>query len=77
ITYLYPNPPPSPPPEILIKEPEGFSIWTGPPFPSTKLSKTQCISSKFSEDDFDPEKDLPVGSKLQEPANHVRLDASR
>ncbi|GAA0148343.1 translation initiation factor [Lithospermum erythrorhizon] len=50
-----PNPPPSPPPlEILIKEPEGFSIWTGPPFPSnqppSKLSKTQCISSKFSED---------------------------
>ncbi|KAG9160175.1 hypothetical protein Leryth_025956, partial [Lithospermum erythrorhizon] len=32
-------------------EPEGFSIWTGPPFPSTKLSKTQCISSKFSEDE--------------------------
>ncbi|XP_043706732.1 eukaryotic translation initiation factor 2A [Telopea speciosissima] len=45
---------PSPPLEILAREPEGFSLWTGPPFsngqPRIKLEKVPCTSAKFSED---------------------------
>ncbi|KAF4362175.1 hypothetical protein F8388_010609 [Cannabis sativa] len=46
----------APPPslEILVRGPEGFSIWNGPPFtngqPGVKLETTSCNSSKFSED---------------------------
>ncbi|XWS35331.1 hypothetical protein CRYUN_Cryun21dG0116800 [Craigia yunnanensis] len=41
--------------EILVREPEGYSIWNGPPFnnnnqPGIKLEKVPCISAKFSED---------------------------
>lgn len=43
----------SPPLEILAREPEGFSIWTGPPFsngqPHVKLEKIPCSSASFSE----------------------------
>ncbi|RWR71949.1 eukaryotic translation initiation factor 2A [Cinnamomum micranthum f. kanehirae] len=43
----------SPPLEILAREPEGFSIWTGPPFsngqPSVKLERIPCASTRFSE----------------------------
>ncbi|PIA61085.1 hypothetical protein AQUCO_00300538v1 [Aquilegia coerulea] len=45
---------PAPPLQILAREPEGFSIWTGPPFsngqPGVKLEKVPCATSKFSED---------------------------
>ncbi|XP_052199904.1 eukaryotic translation initiation factor 2A [Diospyros lotus] len=45
---------PSPSLEILVREPEGFSLWTGPPFsdgkPSTKLERAPCINAKFSDD---------------------------
>ncbi|XP_027117751.1 eukaryotic translation initiation factor 2A isoform X1 [Coffea arabica] len=44
----------SPSLEILVREPDGFFIWNGPPFadgqPSVKLDKVQCSSAKFSED---------------------------
>ncbi|XP_021279516.1 eukaryotic translation initiation factor 2A isoform X2 [Herrania umbratica] len=45
----------SPPLEILVREPEGYSIWNGPPFnnnnqPGIKLEKAPCTSAKFSED---------------------------
>ncbi|XP_073130726.1 eukaryotic translation initiation factor 2A isoform X1 [Henckelia pumila] len=40
--------------DILVRDPEGFSIWNGPPFingqPSIKHDKVLCTSSKFSED---------------------------
>lgn len=40
--------------EILVREPDGFVIWNGPPFangqPSVKLDKVQCSSGRFSED---------------------------
>lgn len=40
--------------EILVREPDGFVIWSGPPFadgqPSTKLHKIACSSGKFTED---------------------------
>ncbi|PON77676.1 LOW QUALITY PROTEIN: Guanine nucleotide-binding protein, beta subunit [Parasponia andersonii] len=40
--------------DILVRGPEGFSIWNGPPFgngePGVKLETTPCTSSKFSED---------------------------
>ncbi|KAJ0977110.1 hypothetical protein J5N97_012584 [Dioscorea zingiberensis] len=38
---------------ILAREPEGFSIWNGPPFnngqPNIKLERVPCTVSKFSE----------------------------
>ncbi|KAL5123617.1 Eukaryotic translation initiation factor 2A [Glycine soja] len=44
----------SPPLEILVRGPEDFSLWTGPPFangqPSIKLEKVKCINAKFSDD---------------------------
>ncbi|KAJ4790486.1 Eukaryotic translation initiation factor eIF2A family protein [Rhynchospora pubera] len=44
----------SPALEILVREPDCFSIWAGPPFPNSKptskLEKTPCTSTKFSED---------------------------
>lgn len=40
--------------EILVRGPEGFSIWNGPPFgegqPGVKLETSPCKSAKFSED---------------------------
>ncbi|GAB4859126.1 hypothetical protein Ancab_010596 [Ancistrocladus abbreviatus] len=40
--------------EILVREPDGCTIWTGPPFnngqPNIKLEKISCSSAKFSED---------------------------
>ncbi|KAJ8445238.1 hypothetical protein Cgig2_024444 [Carnegiea gigantea] len=40
--------------EILIRDQEGFSIWTGPPFdngqPNAKMGKVPCTSAVFSED---------------------------
>ncbi|KAL6528114.1 hypothetical protein OROHE_015064 [Orobanche hederae] len=39
---------------ILLRNPEGFSIWNGPPFsngePRVKLDKIPCTTTKFSED---------------------------
>ncbi|XP_073013198.1 uncharacterized protein [Typha latifolia] len=39
---------------ILVREPEGFSIWRGPPFnndqPDLKLERVPCTVAKFSED---------------------------
>ncbi|KAK6914716.1 Translation initiation factor, beta propellor-like domain [Dillenia turbinata] len=44
---------PSPSLEILVREPEGFSLWTGPPFsngqPSVKLERVSCSKTRFSE----------------------------
>ncbi|XP_058102451.1 uncharacterized protein LOC131246387 [Magnolia sinica] len=44
---------PSPPLEILVREPKGFSLWTGPPFsngqPRIKLERVSCTSVKLSE----------------------------
>ncbi|CAI9094639.1 OLC1v1030409C1 [Oldenlandia corymbosa var. corymbosa] len=45
----------SPSLEIFVREPDGFTIWDGPPFanndkPSVKLDKVQCSSGQFSED---------------------------
>ncbi|KAL9162559.1 hypothetical protein ABFS82_07G098600 [Erythranthe guttata] len=46
------NPPPSL--DILVRGPEGLTIWAGPPFingePSVKLDKVRCSTTKFSED---------------------------
>ncbi|XAR64590.1 hypothetical protein NMG60_11008329 [Bertholletia excelsa] len=40
--------------EILVRGPEGFAIWNGPPFkngqPSIKLETISCTNVKFSED---------------------------
>ncbi|XP_026421073.1 eukaryotic translation initiation factor 2A-like [Papaver somniferum] len=40
--------------EILAREPEGYSLWDGPPFnngePRVKLAKVPCSTSKYSED---------------------------
>lgn len=40
--------------EILIRGPEGYAIWDGPPFPngqpSIRLATVPCTSAKFSED---------------------------
>ncbi|KAG5589599.1 hypothetical protein H5410_040113 [Solanum commersonii] len=40
--------------EILVRGPEGFFIWNGPPFPSgepgVKLDRVPCTSAKFSDD---------------------------
>ncbi|KDP44253.1 hypothetical protein JCGZ_05720 [Jatropha curcas] len=40
--------------EILVRGPEGFCIWTGPPFgngePSIKLERVPCNNATFSED---------------------------
>ncbi|PKI33569.1 eukaryotic translation initiation factor 2A isoform X2 [Punica granatum] len=40
--------------EILVREPDGFSLWNGPPFtndqPSVKLERAPCKSAGFSED---------------------------
>ncbi|KAK4394047.1 Eukaryotic translation initiation factor 2A [Sesamum angolense] len=45
---------PPAPLDILVRDPEGFTIWSGPPFssgePSVKLNKVPCTSTKFSED---------------------------
>ncbi|XP_059304991.1 uncharacterized protein LOC132056689 isoform X3 [Lycium ferocissimum] len=45
---------PSPSLEILVREPEGFFIWNGPPFssgePGVKLDRIPCTSTKFSDD---------------------------
>lgn len=39
--------------EILAREPEGFSIWNGPPFnngqPKVKLERVPCTAAKYSE----------------------------
>ncbi|KAH7681265.1 translation initiation factor 2A protein [Dioscorea alata] len=39
--------------EILYREPEGFSIWNGPPFsdgePNVKLARVPCTAAKYSE----------------------------
>uniref|UniRef100_A0A803M5S5 Eukaryotic translation initiation factor 2A n=1 Tax=Chenopodium quinoa TaxID=63459 RepID=A0A803M5S5_CHEQI len=44
----------SPPLELLVRDLEGFSIWTGPPFdngqPKVKIPKVPCSSATFSED---------------------------
>lgn len=44
----------SPSLEILVREPEGFSVWNGPPFsnnqPNVKLEKVPCTSATFSSD---------------------------
>ncbi|KAI3470228.1 hypothetical protein Pfo_026891 [Paulownia fortunei] len=46
------DPPPSL--DILVRNPEGFTIWNGPPFsngePSVKLDILPCTTTKFSED---------------------------
>ncbi|CAA7390416.1 unnamed protein product [Spirodela intermedia] len=43
----------SPALEILVREPEGFSIWKGPPFgngqPQVQLERVSCSSAKFSD----------------------------
>ncbi|PPR87395.1 hypothetical protein GOBAR_AA33298 [Gossypium barbadense] len=41
--------------EILVREPDGYSIWNGPPFknnnqPGIKLEKVPCSNAKYSED---------------------------
>ncbi|KAL6582305.1 hypothetical protein OROMI_006319 [Orobanche minor] len=40
--------------DILLRNPEGFSVWNGPPFsngePRVKLDKIPCTTTKFSED---------------------------
>ncbi|GMN36217.1 hypothetical protein TIFTF001_005839 [Ficus carica] len=40
--------------EILVRGPDRFSIWNGPPFgdghPVVKLETSPCLSAKFSED---------------------------
>ncbi|XP_059453572.1 eukaryotic translation initiation factor 2A [Corylus avellana] len=45
---------PSPSLEILVRGPEGFSLWNGPPFsngqPGIKIEKVPCSNAKFSED---------------------------
>lgn len=45
---------PSPSLEILVRGPEGFTLWTGPPYnngqPSIKIERVPCTSAKFSED---------------------------
>ena len=46
---------PPPPLDILVRSPEGFSLWTGPPFtngePGVKLDqKISCSTTKFSDD---------------------------
>lgn len=37
-----------------VREPDGFSLWNGPPFsngqPSVKLERSPCTSARFSED---------------------------
>ncbi|PQQ17777.1 eukaryotic translation initiation factor 2A [Prunus yedoensis var. nudiflora] len=44
----------APPLDILVRGPEGFSLWNGPPFsngqPGIKLENISCTSTKFSED---------------------------
>ncbi|KAK6122225.1 hypothetical protein DH2020_044028 [Rehmannia glutinosa] len=39
--------------DILVRNPEGFTIWNGPPFsngePRVKLDKVPCTTTKFSE----------------------------
>ncbi|KAK9141268.1 hypothetical protein Scep_010949 [Stephania cephalantha] len=44
----------SPSLEILAREPEGFSIWSGPPFsngqPKVKIERVPCTFAKYSED---------------------------
>ncbi|KAL6219735.1 hypothetical protein ACLB2K_007494 [Fragaria x ananassa] len=47
--------PPPPPLDILVRSPEGFSLWSGPPFtngqPGIKLDqKISCSTTKFSDD---------------------------
>ncbi|CAM8943420.1 unnamed protein product [Rhodiola kirilowii] len=44
----------SPQLEILVRGPEGFSMWDGPPYknaqPTVKLETVPCSSAVFSED---------------------------
>nr|AKM76397.1 eukaryotic translation initiation factor eIF2A family protein [Erodium chrysanthum] len=44
----------SPSLDILVRGPEGFSLWNGPPFsngqPSIKLDRIACKNAKFSDD---------------------------
>ncbi|OEL24831.1 Eukaryotic translation initiation factor 2A [Dichanthelium oligosanthes] len=48
----------SPPPalEILVREPDGFTVWSGPPYPPgttsppQRLAKTACSATSFSAD---------------------------
>nr|AKM76409.1 eukaryotic translation initiation factor eIF2A family protein [Melianthus villosus] len=44
----------SPSLEILVRGPEGYSIWNGPPFnngqPTVKLERVPCTNTKYSED---------------------------
>ncbi|KAL5700874.1 hypothetical protein ACHQM5_026276 [Ranunculus cassubicifolius] len=43
----------APPLQILAREPDGFSLWSGPPFsngqPGVHLEKVPCSTTKFSE----------------------------
>ncbi|XP_068330756.1 uncharacterized protein [Pyrus communis] len=45
---------PAPLLDILVRGPEGFSLWNGPPFsngqPGVKLENVSCTSTKFTED---------------------------
>ncbi|CAN6543199.1 unnamed protein product [Malus baccata var. baccata] len=45
---------PAPLLDFLVRGPEGFSLWNGPPFsngqPGVKLENVSCTSTKFSED---------------------------
>ncbi|KAL3635064.1 hypothetical protein CASFOL_022118 [Castilleja foliolosa] len=40
--------------DILVRSPDGFTIWNGPPFsngePRVKLEQTPCTTTKFSDD---------------------------
>ncbi|KAM7521284.1 hypothetical protein LguiB_020246 [Lonicera macranthoides] len=44
----------SPSLEILVREPGGLALWTGPPFtnsqPSIKIDRLPCTNAKFSDD---------------------------
>ncbi|KAG5552513.1 hypothetical protein RHGRI_010558 [Rhododendron griersonianum] len=44
----------SPSLEILVRGPDGFTVWTGPPYsngqPGIKLERIPCSNAKFSED---------------------------
>lgn len=41
--------------DILVREPDGFSVWSGPPYPTgsappVRLPKTACSATYFSSD---------------------------
>ncbi|OAY65731.1 eukaryotic translation initiation factor 2A [Ananas comosus] len=48
------SPQQSPPLQILVREPEGFSIWRGPPFangePRPELDRVPAAAARFSDD---------------------------